>query len=480
MITNHLKLTPFRPIDTAWLHMAFAPGNTMIGGLTLLDEPITLEDITLLMRARLLRYRRFRQRPVKPAPWPAWPLWEDDPNFSLDHHIKSVELSPADDPEALRQLFQGLMSEPLPEDRPLWQLHLVQNYGAGSALILRFEHTVADGSAMMQVLQTLTDASPDTVWQEPAPEPLDSSLLAAVSVAYTVGQAVPNLISRSLSMSLHPLNTSGWSWKAARALGKLLFIPPDPETLLRGRLDTANHVAYSQPLLLRDIKAVGKALGATVNDILLSAVSGGFRHYLISRGEDTDGLAIRSLVPVDLRRGEDASGLGNKFGLVFLTLPVGIADPVERLQNVHENMDAIKRTPEAWVSYGVMNGLGLVPRCLEQLGVRFFCAKATATMTNVRGPSHPRYLAGRRINRVLFAVPHPGDLAIGMSIMSYAGEVTVTLNTAAGIIPNPQDIIDGFHADFDYLRAHAQAESESSPAEAKKTTPSSAEIPVQA
>jgi hypothetical protein len=124
-------------------------------------------------------------------------------------------------------------------------------------------------------------------------------------------------------------------------------------------------------------------------------------------------------------------------------------------------MNAIKATPEAWVAFGVMNGLGLVPRRMERAGVRFFCNKATATMTNVLGPAQPRYLAGRRIQRVIFAVPHPGDIAVGMSIFSYAGAVSVALHTAAAVIPAPQDIIAGFQADFQTLENAAGVTPES-------------------
>lgn len=129
------------------------------------------------------------------------------------------------------------------------------------------------------------------------------------------------------------------------------------------------------------------------------------------------------------------------------------------------------------MSFGVLNGLGLVPRRLEQWGVRFFGAKATAAMTYVRGPDHIRYLAGRRIARVLFAVPHPGDIAIGMSIMSYAGDVCVTLNTAAAVISHPQDIITGFHADFDQLRTHTEVSAGANEEEAETWQPPSNYIP---
>ena len=119
MYAIHLKRTPFAPIDITWLNMGFMPGNTMIGGLALLEEPISLDEVKRLVRARLLRFPRFRQRPRRPLPWPAWPLWEEDPAFALERHIHALALPDGDGDEALRLAFQELMSEPLPEDRPL-------------------------------------------------------------------------------------------------------------------------------------------------------------------------------------------------------------------------------------------------------------------------------------------------------------------------------------------------------------------------
>jgi WS/DGAT/MGAT family acyltransferase len=242
----------------------------------------------------------------------------------------------------------------------------------------------------------------------------------------------------------------------ALALGKLLLIPPDRRTSLRGRCGLAKRAVASEPLQLKDIMAVGKALGGTVNDVLLSSVTAGLRHYLETQEEPVEGVSIRALVPVYIKNPKEAlevdTSSGNGFGLVYLSLPVGVEDILERLKAVHENMQAIKRTPEAFVAYGILYGMGLIPPTLTRTISGLFGIKGTAVMTNVPGPRERLYFAGAQISRFMFWVPQPAGLAVGVSIMSYAGEVTVGLATDAAVIPKPEIILEGFHADFEELR----------------------------
>ena len=465
MANPYSKRTRFRFVDTTWLHMGTTPTQTTIGGLLLLDEPLTLAQLKTLVRARLLRFRKFRQRVREPNVWFFGPTWEDDPLFDIDTHVHSSSL---DDPESwasLRAFFEDLMGIPLDPTQPLWQIHLVEKYGQGSALIIHLEHAVADGVALMHVLDTISDLSPTTDGFEPAPESDDSRLMAAFDTMFSMGEVAVKTLqalpAEGIRQARNPRQLGEQGVAAAKALGKLVFASPDPQTILRGKCSTAHRVAFSEPLALNEVKAVGKALGGTINDVILSAVAGGFRRYLMARGEFVQGLEFRGIVPVNLRSSPHSPDLGNEFGIAFLSLPVGTADPVARLQELKGRMDGIKETPEAWVSYAILQSLGMMPRSIEQILVKFFCMKATTTMTNVAGPAETRYLAGSRIDRIMFSVPHPAGAATGMSIMSYDGTIMVTIDTDAHIIPHPDDIIEGFHAEYALLQesaANAQAE----------------------
>jgi WS/DGAT/MGAT family acyltransferase len=203
---------------------------------------------------------------------------------------------------------------------------------------------------------------------------------------------------------------------------------------------------------LEAVKAIGRAVGGTVNDVLLAAVTGALRRYLLGRGALVDGVEIRAAVPVNLRAPDEPPSLGNRFGLVFLSLPIGVDDPLDRLYDLKQRMEAIKGSPEALVTFGVLQAMGMMTSQLQDVGVALFGSKATAVMTNVPGPRETIYLASAPVRELMFWVPQSGRLGLGVSIISYASQVWLGLATDAGLVPDPEMIIDAFHAEFELLR----------------------------
>jgi diacylglycerol O-acyltransferase len=193
-------------------------------------------------------------------------------------------------------------------------------------------------------------------------------------------------------------------------------------------------------------------LGATINDVLLSGVTGALRRYILSRGEEVgDALDIRAIVPVNLRPEDAKEKLGNSFGLVFLALPVGVEDRIERLHELKRRMDVIKGSTEAIVTYAVLNAVGSASASVESLAVQFFGSKATAVMTNVPGPPKELFLAGKAMRSVMVWVPQSARLGLGVSILSYAGQVRLGVATDAGLVPDPGSIIDAFHDEMEAM-----------------------------
>ena len=190
---------------------------------------------------------------------------------------------------------------------------------------------------------------------------------------------------------------------------------------------------------------------------MLSAVAGGLRDYLIARDADVSDLEIRAVIPVDLRPPQRGIELGNAFGLVFLALPLSIDDPVERLRETKKRMDAIKQSIEAVTFYSLLNIFGVTPRQVEEQGLNIFGSRATAVMTNVRGPDQALYIAGSKIENMMGWVPQAGHLGLGVSIFSYDGKVSVGVITDAGLVPDPEKITARFRARFDELLAIATA-----------------------
>ena len=471
MPVSRFRREPVYHVDAAWLRMDTPTNSVNITGLYLFDQPLDFNRLRAVIQHRLLRFPRFVQR-IREARLPfTLPTWEPDPDFSLDAHLHRLALPAPGGWDTLLALVEDLMRVPLHPCQPLWQMYYVENFGAGSALVVRLSHALADGVALMRVMQATTDLSPDAPpealpdWLQDAPEEEESDFLvdAVVRALDRVDDTVNfsrSVLRTGLGMLSNPSRLAGAmeaGLGGALSLGKLLLIPPDRKTALRGRCTLAKRAVASDPLPLQEIKAIGKKLGGTVNDVLLSTVTAGFRAYLLERGENLQDASIRALVPVYIRNGKEAAEpcAGNGFGLVYLDLPVGIEDSVERLKKVHSSMLTIKRSPEAAVAYGILYGLGQVPTPMSRPIVGLFGLKGTAVITNVPGPKETLYFAGAPIRRLMFWVPQPAGLAVGVSIISYAGQVTLGLACDASVIPDPERILQASQADYEEMRALA-------------------------
>jgi WS/DGAT/MGAT family acyltransferase len=240
-------------------------------------------------------------------------------------------------------------------------------------------------------------------------------------------------------------------------LGRFLLLQPDSNTVLRGELGPDKRAAWSAGVPLEDVKIIRQALGGTVNDILLSVVAGALRRYLQDRGEPVDRISMRVTVPVNMRPPDGPVELGNRVGAVFVPLPISIADPVCRLGEIVRHMNGRKESLEAPVFYLALHALGHAPARIANTLIHAFSTRATAVMTNVKGPQQQRYLAGSPLDALLAWVPTTGRIGVGVSVLSYAGEVRLGVLTDKGLVPDPETIIAGFHAEFDALLTRASA-----------------------
>jgi WS/DGAT/MGAT family acyltransferase len=230
-----------------------------------------------------------------------------------------------------------------------------------------------------------------------------------------------------------------------------LTLSDDPLTVLRGPLGVSKRVAWAEPLPLNEVKAIGRAFGCTVNDVLMASAAGALRSYMLERGELIDGSTIRATVPVNLRPLKHARKLGNHFGLVFLELPVGEDNPVARLERVANCMQQLKSSRQAIVSFGLLAAIGMAPVGLQRLALELFSRKATTVATNVPGPQMPLFLAGCTVKEMMFWVPQTGSIGLGISILSYMGKVHFGLISDAKLVPDPDAIIQRFRPEFEKL-----------------------------
>jgi WS/DGAT/MGAT family acyltransferase len=459
------EIETFSSVDAAWLHMDTPTNLAVITGVISFDTPVDFERLKATLENRLLIHRRFHQRIQESPRGLGLPRWETDPNFELDTHLVRITLPEPGDHAALQDLVGEMMGTPLDLSRPLWQFYYVDNYQEGSALICRLHHCIADGIALMQLLLSTADIQPDAPWPEPpevyTPEELGlftQLLIPAVRAAKTAGKAwrtTRSFVHEGVQTLTHPIRLLDVARSGADvtlALGKLLLIPPDRRTVLRGKCGTSKRTAWSKAISLDEVKAIGRLMGGTINDVLLSAVTGALRRYLEERGEFVEGLDIRAIVPVNLRPPEELELMGNRFGLVFLSLPLGVRDPLKRLVVLRRRMDDIKRSPEAIVALNILGAIGLTPIQIENIIVTIFGLKGTAVMTNVPGPRQSLYMAGARIDNMMFWVPTPGNLGLGVSIISYAGDVVLGVATDEGLIPDPEMILQNFYDELEQMK----------------------------
>ena len=407
--------------DAAWLHMEDETNPMVINMVLELAGPLPPDRFAELL-ARLASRPRFRARMVAPKLHVGFPSWEEAADFDVAHHVEHVRLDAGDG--ALQTFVGGVVSTLLDTERPLWRIIVIDRPGAGTTLLVRIHHAMADGFALLGVLLSLCD---DGVASEITP-PIQRPGRAATAIA------------------------------AAAALQRLVFLPTDPRTSLKGPLGRTKRVAWSRPLPLDAVKRVARAASATVNDVLVATAAGALARHLARQGDGVKALEIHAMVPVNLRTTVTTTSLGNRFGLVILGLPVGVSDPLARVAAVKQRMKLLKGTPEAVVTHALLRGMGWAPRPVEDLAVAFFGTKASLVLTNVPGPRVPVKIAGVTVSRLIFWVPQSGRMGLGISIFSYAGEVTIGVLADAGLLPDPEALVADLHAEFAALEAEALAE----------------------
>ena len=452
-------------VDTAWLRMDNDVNLMMIVGVWLLQPGITHVALCDRIEDKLLKYERFRQKVVKDAMGASWVA---DPEFDLRRHVLKERLVREKD-QSERQALQTHVGElanvPLDPDHPLWQFHLIEDYEGGSAVVLRIHHCIGDGIALISVMMSITDggmdppkrtlrkaADSDGDWLSDAVvKPLTDLATRAIGM-YGEG------VSRSMDILSNPQQGLVGGIDMARAGVKVLgdlaafaMMADDSPSRLKGKPVGQKIVAWSEPMPLDQVKAIGKGLNCSINDVLLACVGGAIGQYLREHGEDPTGKEIRAMVPVNLRPLEKAWQLGNRFGLAPLTLPIGVDNPVERVYAVRRRMSELKNSYQPLLAFGVLAVAGLLIKPVQDGLLGLFAKKSTAVMTNVPGPAVPLKFCGSTLRQTMFWVPASGDIGVGVSILTYAGGVQFGLITDKKLCPDPQAIIDRFEPEFEKL-----------------------------
>ena len=452
-------------VDTAWLRMDNDVNLMMIVGVWLLQPGITYEALCERIGTKLLKYDRFRQKVVHDTLGASW-VADDD--FDIHRHVLHETLKKKrgqSERSALQEHAGALANTPLDPDHPLWQFHLIDDYEGGSAVVARIHHCIGDGIALISVMLSITDGGMDPPqrkrreaadtegdWLSDAVVKPLTDLAAKAIGMYGGGMA------KSMEMLANPqqplfgsLDMARTGYKVMADVAALALMPDDSPTRLKGKPIGQKIVAWGEPMPLDQVKTVGKALGCSINDVLLACVAGAIGEYLRGHGDDPTGQEIRAMVPVNLRPLDKAWQLGNRFGLAPLTLPIGIENPVERVYAVRRRMNELKQSHQPLLAFAVLSVAGLMIKPVQDAILGLFAKKATAVMTNVPGPATRLKFCGATLRQTMFWVPASGDIGLGVSILSYGGGVQFGLITDKHLCPDPQAIIDRFAPEFEKL-----------------------------
>ena len=464
-------------VDTAWLRMDSDGNLMMIVGVSMFNKPVSVEGLKHALASRFLVYSRFRSRVVTDLSGSWWQELEVDLDDHVIHTALASNKGNATNKPALQALVGQLSQQPLDPDKPLWQMHLVDNCCGEDgklrqALIIRIHHCIADGVALVGVFMSMFDKSVDEPEQElPTPRaaaaateaaeenPWEQIMLPVTAASIKAIDLSSNMLIKSLGMMTdldklpEQITTLG---KTAGQLAidavKLSTMEEDSHTRLKGKPNGKKHVSWSEPLPLGEVKAISKAFGCSINDVLMTSVAGAFRAYLRDKGDSIDhDCNVRVMVPVNLRKPSRRQKLGNAFGLVPLVLPVGLEDPVARLFEVRRRMNELKGSYTALVAMSLLGVLGATPKPMQNEIQNYFARKATAVMSTVPGPQQPLYIAGSQMDQCMFWVPQSGDIGIGVSILSYNGGVQFGIVTDDALVQDPDNIISRFAPEFEKL-----------------------------
>lgn len=466
-------------VDTAWLRMDGASNLMMIVGVWIIQPGVTYEAVAQRIQTRLLQYPRFGQRVQQDATGASWVT---DLDFKIERHVVRETLpshAPGQAQQALQQRLGALAMQPLDMNHPLWQFGLVEHYEGGSALLARIHHCIADGLALIAVTQSMVDGGtepPQSPLMAPPSDGVEGWLVdhllkpftqltvkalgaageGAASVLALLSAPEPRLKDALLSglkdgMQKGLTGTADLAQLVCQVLrdgAALALMLDDSPTRLKGTPGLAKRVAWCQPLPLDEVRAVGKALNCSINDVLLSCVAGAIGGYLKSLGDDVAGQEIRAMVPVNLRPMEDAYKLGNQFGLAPVVLPIGVDNPIERVYEVRRRMSEMKGSLQPLLAFGLLAMAGLLIKPAQDALLNLFSKKTTAVMTNVPGPREKLKFCGATLEQSLFWVPQSGTVGLGVSILSYGGGVQFGVISDSELCPEPQKIIDQFEPEF--------------------------------
>ncbi|MEA2149273.1 MAG: diacylglycerol O-acyltransferase / wax synthase [Solirubrobacteraceae bacterium] len=466
-MTGPQHLDRLGAFDASFLLQEGPTSYAHIGGVVVVEgPPPSIREMRAQISGRLGLVPRYRQRLAHTPLDRARPVWVDDTNFDIDYHVRHIALPRPGDREQLRTAVASAYGQALDRSRPLWETWLVEGLeGDRFAMIFKAHHALIDGSAAIDLLKMLCDVTPDPApapaalapWQpQPTPGMLDLLVHGARESART---AASQLAAGAVEVAREPTRRVRQALDVAEGAGKLILqlLRTPPKTPLTTKI--GRHRRFVEvSCRLDDAKLVKDTFGGTVNDVVLSVVTGALRTFLENREVSTDGLELSALVPVSVRREDERGRMGNRVAVLRATLPVHVADPVARLGVVTESMTALKNSNQAVGSESVLRAQDYLPPMVLPITTRINASPRMFNVmaTNIPGPQMPLYVLGRRLVEVFpIALLHPGH-PLAIAIASYDGQLNFGILGDYDAMPDIAVVADAISAGLMELTAKSR------------------------
>ncbi len=447
-------------LDASFLYLEQPNALMHVAGIYTFAAPLDYEALVADVESRLPLIPRYTQR-ISTVPLNlAHPTWENDPDFDIRYHVVHHRLRHGNDDRALAALCAKLFTEPLDRSRPLWEMHLVEGYGRGCAMIAKTHHCMIDGASGVELMNILMDPSPnsprphlpDDVGDETEEPP--SVVSQTLDGLVDVVRSQANLASSALRLLSKPekaLEQARLTLDAVGTLVRTLSAAPPP-TLFNGTIGPHRSLAWAR-FSLNEIKAIKNRLGGTLNDVILAIISGGLRQYLREHGQNVERTELKAMVPVNVRSEHDSVKLGNRVSMMVAPLPIGIHDPLERLRQVSAAMDLLKASGQAGQMERIVGLTDLMPPMLQKplAQLQASVSPVNTVCTNVPGPRETRYILGQPLQLAVPLVPLAVGIGLGFAIMSYADQITIGINADSDRVGDVWDLADYLRNSFDEL-----------------------------
>jgi diacylglycerol O-acyltransferase len=411
--------------------------------------------------------KKLRMTPFRLGP----PVWVDDPDFDLRYHVRQTALPAPGGDAQLSRLMARVMTQRLDRDYPLWEYWLVEGLDQGRwALISKVHHCRVDGVSGTDLYRVIFDASAAPA--PPGPDhqtvpahltvPAGPSDLALAADAAVQAALIPLRESHAVCGALaHPgraVRQAADVWRGVTTMARSAW--PATASSLTGPIGRQRRYTWARASL-DDVKTIKRELGGTVNDVVLTAISSGFRALLLARGEEPGPSMVPSLVPVSTRAPGEESIYENRVSAIVAELPVHLADPLERLAAVRAQMSALKASKEASAGEAMISLGRYTAFPLASMAVRLAFSlpqrEIVTVTTNVPGPRQPLYALGRRLVEIIPYVPIATTLRTGISIFTYCEHVTFGITGDYATTPDLEVLAGGIEDGISALVAAASA-----------------------